>query len=101
MFLTNSLIFHHWRLFNIFFYTFSFSDFARGILQDGGPNPRQGKKTDNAHPPIHPLRHADNLQVKAICRLYCFSIHIKSKKIIIKEIATIVASSQVVYSHGE
>jgi len=38
-------------------------DFARGILDSGGPNPRQGKKTDNAHPPIHPLRHADNLHV--------------------------------------
>lgn len=39
--------------------------FARGILENGGPNPRQGKKTDNAHPPIHPLRYANNLQVRS------------------------------------
>lgn len=37
-------------------------DFAQRILDDGGPNPRQGKKTDNAHPPIHPIKFTNNLQ---------------------------------------
>ena len=36
--------------------------FASQILADG-PNPRQGNKTDNAHPPIHPTRYNNNLQV--------------------------------------
>lgn len=35
--------------------------FANRILNDGGPNPRQGKKSDQAHPPIHPTKYADNL----------------------------------------
>ncbi|XP_072168327.1 DNA topoisomerase 3-alpha-like [Diadema setosum] len=35
--------------------------FAGGILQRG-PTPRQGTKTDHAHPPIHPIKHASNLQ---------------------------------------
>ncbi|XP_070580775.1 DNA topoisomerase 3-alpha-like [Ptychodera flava] len=34
--------------------------FANGILQHG-PNPRQGKKTDNAHPPIHPIKYTNTL----------------------------------------
>ncbi|XP_066252718.1 DNA topoisomerase 3-alpha isoform X1 [Euwallacea similis] len=36
--------------------------FARRILAEGGPNPRQGKKSDQAHPPIHPTKYTDNLQ---------------------------------------
>ncbi|XP_078691459.1 DNA topoisomerase 3-alpha-like isoform X1 [Branchiostoma floridae x Branchiostoma belcheri] len=35
--------------------------FAAGVLQRG-PNPRNGTKTDNAHPPIHPTKYTDNLQ---------------------------------------
>lgn len=35
--------------------------FARKILDDGGARPRVGKKTDNAHPPIHPTKYANNL----------------------------------------
>ena len=27
----------------------------------GGPNPRQGTKSDEAHPPIHPLKYASGL----------------------------------------
>ncbi|XP_022093607.1 DNA topoisomerase 3-alpha-like [Acanthaster planci] len=34
--------------------------FAAGILQEG-PTPRQGNKTDNAHPPIHPTKYTDTL----------------------------------------
>lgn len=35
--------------------------FATRILNEGGPNPRQGKKSDQAHPPIHPKKYVDNL----------------------------------------
>ncbi|KAE8747194.1 hypothetical protein FOCC_FOCC006060 [Frankliniella occidentalis] len=35
--------------------------FAQSVLAEG-PNPRQGKKTDEAHPPIHPTKYTDNLQ---------------------------------------
>jgi DNA topoisomerase-3 len=35
--------------------------FAAKINQEfGGPNPRKGKKSDQAHPPIHPLKLAPN-----------------------------------------
>lgn len=33
-------------------------DFANRVLNEGGPHPRQGKKSDEAHPPIHPTKHA-------------------------------------------
>ncbi|XP_059470353.1 DNA topoisomerase 3-alpha [Neocloeon triangulifer] len=36
-------------------------DFAQQVLQDG-PNPRQGKKSDQAHPPIHPTKYSNSLQ---------------------------------------
>ncbi|KAL5017788.1 hypothetical protein ScPMuIL_003510 [Solemya velum] len=35
--------------------------FARGVLEQG-PNPRNGNKTDQAHPPIHPTKYSPNLQ---------------------------------------
>ncbi|RUS69493.1 hypothetical protein EGW08_022747 [Elysia chlorotica] len=35
--------------------------FAQQVL-DNGPNPRNGTKTDQAHPPIHPLKYTDSLQ---------------------------------------
>lgn len=35
--------------------------FAQKILSDGGARPRVGKKTDNAHPPIHPTKKGDGL----------------------------------------
>ncbi|XP_030764441.1 DNA topoisomerase 3-alpha [Sitophilus oryzae] len=35
--------------------------FARRVMTDGGPTPRQGKKSDQAHPPIHPTKYANNL----------------------------------------
>nr|XP_054763637.1 DNA topoisomerase 3-alpha-like [Lytechinus pictus] len=35
--------------------------FAGNLLQQG-PNPRQGKKTDHAHPPIHPTKYSCTLQ---------------------------------------
>ncbi|XP_059835657.1 DNA topoisomerase 3-alpha [Hypanus sabinus] len=36
--------------------------FAQGILDGGGPRPRNGNKSDQAHPPIHPTKYANNLQ---------------------------------------
>jgi len=42
------------------FFNFS-TEFANRILQDG-PNPRAGKKSDQAHPPIHPTKHTTSLQ---------------------------------------
>ncbi|KAG5832859.1 hypothetical protein ANANG_G00295660 [Anguilla anguilla] len=36
--------------------------FARGILERGGPTPRNGNKSDQAHPPIHPTKYTSNLQ---------------------------------------
>ncbi|XP_049869431.1 DNA topoisomerase 3-alpha [Pectinophora gossypiella] len=35
--------------------------FAQGILDSGGPTPRQGNKSDKAHPPIHPTKHTNSL----------------------------------------
>uniref|UniRef100_A0A8C2R7E1 DNA topoisomerase n=1 Tax=Capra hircus TaxID=9925 RepID=A0A8C2R7E1_CAPHI len=36
--------------------------FARNILEHGGPTPRNGNKSDQAHPPIHPTKYTDSLQ---------------------------------------
>ncbi|KAJ7305990.1 hypothetical protein JRQ81_010356 [Phrynocephalus forsythii] len=36
--------------------------FAQRILDQGGPTPRQGNKSDQAHPPIHPTKYGANLQ---------------------------------------
>lgn len=38
--------------------------FAQRVLdQPGGPNPRQGRNSDQAHPPIHPTKFTNALQV--------------------------------------
>ncbi|NXM23962.1 TOP3A topoisomerase, partial [Oxyruncus cristatus] len=36
--------------------------FAQRILDQGGPTPRSGTKSDQAHPPIHPTKYTTNLQ---------------------------------------
>ncbi|XP_059991608.1 DNA topoisomerase 3-alpha isoform X5 [Lagenorhynchus albirostris] len=36
--------------------------FAQSILERGGPTPRNGNKSDQAHPPIHPTKYTDSLQ---------------------------------------
>uniref|UniRef100_A0A8B9KXF4 DNA topoisomerase n=1 Tax=Astyanax mexicanus TaxID=7994 RepID=A0A8B9KXF4_ASTMX len=36
--------------------------FAQGILESGGPTPRNGNKSDQAHPPIHPTKYTNSLQ---------------------------------------
>lgn len=38
----------------------SWGQFAQRVLNNG-PNPRQGNKSDQAHPPIYPTKYADNL----------------------------------------
>lgn len=38
-------------------------DFASKVL-DWGPNPRNGNKSDQAHPPIHPTKYVSNLNGK-------------------------------------
>ncbi|KAK3741507.1 hypothetical protein QZH41_002967 [Actinostola sp. cb2023] len=47
--------------------------FATGVLTQG-PNPRQGRKTDNAHPSIHPTNYTNNLQGNEK-RVYEFIVH--------------------------
>uniref|UniRef100_A0A0K0EJX5 DNA topoisomerase n=1 Tax=Strongyloides stercoralis TaxID=6248 RepID=A0A0K0EJX5_STRER len=46
--------------------------FAQEILNNGGPKPRNGKKSDEAHPPIHPLALVtkEQLQNNDMFRLY-------------------------------
>jgi len=39
----------------------SWGSFAESILNNGGPNPRNGSKSDKAHPPIHPTKFTDSL----------------------------------------
>ena len=39
----------------------NWGQFATNLLAEGA-TPRQGTKTDNAHPPIHPTKYTDNLQ---------------------------------------
>ncbi|XP_050421809.1 DNA topoisomerase 3-alpha [Adelges cooleyi] len=39
----------------------NWGDFAERVLNDG-PSPRQGKKSDQAHPPIHPTKYTNGLQ---------------------------------------
>ncbi|CAD5122782.1 DgyrCDS11189 [Dimorphilus gyrociliatus] len=39
----------------------NWGEFASRLLMDGA-NPRNGRKTDQAHPPIHPTKYADSLQ---------------------------------------
>ena len=46
-------------------------DFADRVLHDwGGPHPRAGKKSDQAHPPIHPTKPGTGLQVHAKRQLH-------------------------------
>lgn len=53
--------------------------FAQRVLeQPGGPNPRQGKKSDEAHPPIHPTKHSSSLQV-CLRKLKIILFHINSQ----------------------
>ena len=47
--------------------------FARRVLDDG-LTPRQGKKSDQAHPPIHPTKYAANLASENERKLYEFIV---------------------------
>ncbi|KAJ8319013.1 hypothetical protein KUTeg_004104 [Tegillarca granosa] len=42
----------------------NWGDFAAGVLEHG-PHPRNGNKSDQAHPPIHPTKYTNNLQFTA------------------------------------
>lgn len=49
--------------------------FAQRVLdQPGGPNPRQGKNSDQAHPPIHPTKFTNALQVSLTGIFFFISI---------------------------
>ena len=53
-----------WNYFTIRLYVSIFNcstEFADRILRDG-PNPRAGKKSDQAHPPIYPTKHTTSLE---------------------------------------
>ena len=52
-----------------------FLGFAGHILSVG-PAPRQGSKTDNAHPPIHPVKYTDTLTVSisSLIMYHCYFI---------------------------
>ncbi|KAH9636384.1 hypothetical protein HF086_011241 [Spodoptera exigua] len=39
----------------------NWGSFAQNILDSGGPTPRQGNKSDKAHPPIHPTKYTNSL----------------------------------------
>uniref|UniRef100_A0A3Q3FX97 DNA topoisomerase n=1 Tax=Labrus bergylta TaxID=56723 RepID=A0A3Q3FX97_9LABR len=44
-------------------HSLAWGTFAQRVLdQLEGPNPRQGKKSDQAHPPIHPTKYSSSLQ---------------------------------------
>jgi len=41
-------------------------NFAQRILESGGPTPRNGNKSDQAHPPIHPIKYTNSLHVSKL-----------------------------------
>ncbi|VDO35049.1 unnamed protein product [Haemonchus placei] len=47
-------------------------DFAAEVLEHG-PNPRNGTKSDEAHPPIHPLKHVAEYVTPSILRQFVTS----------------------------
>lgn len=44
--------------------------FAVNIMQRGGPVPKNGRKTDQAHPPIHPLKAANRGEIARDWAIY-------------------------------
>ena len=44
--------------------------FAAQLLATG-PTPRRGTKSDNAHPPIHPTKYTNGLQVRLVYSDFC------------------------------
>lgn len=50
---------------NVKYITVVFLEFAGRLLNEG-ITPRNGSKSDQAHPPIHPTKYADNLAVSKI-----------------------------------
>lgn len=68
---SNKMYKHHLILFATWFKTgdSAWGAFAQRVLNDG-INPRQGKKSDQAHPPIHPTKYAANLSNEKERKLY-------------------------------
>lgn len=65
--------------------------FAQRILDQGGPTPRSGAKSDQAHPPIHPTKYTANLQVcvpGAKDDLYCLIIKDPNMKMVISTVSS-------------
>ena len=59
---------------------FNFLAFAQNLLQRQGPNPRNGTKSDQAHPPIHPTKYTNGLSVshrfyKQFIKLFKLNLH--------------------------
>ncbi|CAH1389834.1 unnamed protein product [Nezara viridula] len=50
----------------------SWGGFARNVLREG-PRPRQGKKSDQSHPPIHPILYSNSLSGNE-ARIYEFIV---------------------------
>ena len=51
------------------------SEFAQKINHDfGGPNPRKGKKSDQAHPPIHPIKVMDSIMLNEAIEIFLRSL---------------------------
>lgn len=54
--------------------------FAQGILDNGGPTPRQGNKSDKAHPPIHPTKYTNgNIYLLSFIYIYIVVLQLKLK----------------------
>lgn len=53
-------------------------NFAQRILESGGPTPRNGNKSDQAHPPIHPTKYTNSLQVSNP-HVQVFPLHLKTR----------------------
>jgi DNA topoisomerase III len=45
----------------------NWGQFATNLLQSGSPTPRNGVKSDQAHPPIHPTKYTNSLQGNEKC----------------------------------
>jgi len=64
-----------WMIAFYFVFDLRNEDFAANILNSGGPTPRNGTKSDQAHPPIHPTKYTNRLEVRTnvnLSRRYLF-----------------------------
>jgi hypothetical protein len=81
--LINTILWQGSVLLDFIFLVNCSTEFANRVLQHG-PNPRAGKKSDQAHPPIHPTKHTTSLQGNwkwqsphiCICSVFCMHEHL-------------------------